>query len=128
DLIARLTSTEEGKRVLNEERSRYVNVAVSDAVKKLDVPERIVEYDGRLVQRIYPIYLDKVRPRHWLDYSANLYQPIKHFMGHTFDTLYFNIAVIWLMTAVLFITLYADLLKRIMKAFYGKDRRHKRKE
>ncbi|MFM8833406.1 MAG: hypothetical protein ACKOEV_07240, partial [Cytophagales bacterium] len=56
------------------------------------------------------------RPNHQLDFRENFYVPQKHFWGKKFDTLYFNIAVIWLMTVVLFVTLYFDLLKKLVHA------------
>ena len=93
-------------------RARYTNKAVSDAVRNTTSPDRILEYDGRLVQRIYPIYEDDHDPTDLLDFSADLFQPTKHFAGFTFDTLYFNLSVIWAMTIILYITLYFDVLKR----------------
>jgi hypothetical protein len=43
-------------------------------------------------------------------------------MGYYFDTLYFNIAVIWSMTVFLFVTLYLDGLKRLIKRLEGSRR------
>jgi hypothetical protein len=113
-LIDSLTNNEENTAKFELMRSRYMNKAVTDAVKNVTAPERIVEYDGKLVQKIYPIYEDEHRPAHRFDFSANLYQPTKHFLGFTFDTLYFNLAVIWSMALVLFVTLYFDVLRRFV--------------
>jgi hypothetical protein len=105
----------------------YVNKAVTDAVKNMTSVDRIVEYDGKLIQKIYPIYMDEHRPSHFFDFSANLYQPTKHFAGYHFDTLYFNIAVIWSMTVFLFITLYFDALKNLIKLLEG-NRKYKKRD
>jgi hypothetical protein len=113
-LIDSLTNNEENTAKFELMRSRYMNKAVTDAVKNVTAPERIVEYDGKLVQKIYPIYEDEHRPAHRFDFSANLYQPTKHFLGFAFDTLYFNLAVIWSMALVLFVTLYFDVLRRFV--------------
>jgi hypothetical protein len=126
-LIATLTTTPERAREFETMRLRYVNKAVSDAVKNIATSERIVEYDGRLIQKIYPIYEDDHQPAHWLDFSANLHQPSKYFLGRTFDTLYFNLAVIWSMTIVLFITLYYDVLKRFIRVLENR-RKYRRKD
>lgn len=115
-LVSSLTNTEERLAAFNEMRRRYVNEAVSDAVKNT-TNDFVVEYKGRLVQRIYPIYQDEHRPRHALDFSANLYQPTKHFLGRYYDTLYFNLCVIWFMTFCLFVTAYFDVFPRIIRAF-----------
>jgi hypothetical protein len=126
-MINALTSTPEGAARYNAMRNQYVNEAVSNAVKNTASADRIVEYEGRLIQKIFPIYMDEHRPIHLLDFSANLYQPTKHFGGHYFDTLYFNIAVIWFMTVTLFVTLYFDLLKRFIQLLEG-NRKYRRKD
>ena len=126
-LVATLTATPERSRAFETMKLAYVNKAVSDAVKNIATSERIVEYDGRLIQKIYPIYEDEHQPAHWLDFSANLHQPTKYFLGRTFDTLYFNLGVIWSMTIVLFITLYYDVLKRFIRLLEN-QRKYRRKD
>jgi ABC transport system ATP-binding/permease protein len=126
-LVEQLTSSPEQTQSYRLFHDQYVNEAVSDAVKNTKSPERIVEFDGQLVQKIYPIYMDQHRPTHLFDFSANLYQPTKHFLGFYFDTLYFNIAVIWSMTFVLFVTLYFDLLKKFIAVLEG-NRKYRRKD
>lgn len=124
--VAELTSTPERERAYETERLTYANDAVADAVLNVTAVERIIEYDGRLVQKIYPVYLDDHKPKHIFDFAANLYQPTKHFAGVNWNTLYFNIVVIWSMTFFLFVTLYFDVLKRIVGRLEG-SRRFKRK-
>jgi hypothetical protein len=126
-LLDSLTATPELREQFEKQRLTYANKAVTDAVKNVGTPERIVEYDGTLIQKIYPIYLDETKPSHWFDYSANLFQPVKYFAGYYIDTLYFNIAVIWSMTVTLFIALYFDVLKRIISLLTG-NRKYKRKD
>jgi hypothetical protein len=67
------------------------------------------------------------KPAHFFDFSANLYQPTKYFAGRDFFTLYFNVAVIWAMTIGLFITLYFDVLKRLIKRL-ERSRKYRVKE
>ncbi|MFO7257931.1 MAG: ATP-binding cassette domain-containing protein [Bacteroidota bacterium] len=116
-LVNALTNTEERLAEFQAMRRRYVNEAVSEAVKNTSVTDFVVEYNGRLVQRIYPIYQDEHRPSHALDFSANLYQPTKHFLGRYYDTLYFNLCAIWFMTFCLFVTVYFDVFPKIIRAF-----------
>jgi ABC-type multidrug transport system ATPase subunit len=125
--ISVLTATPEKAAHYEAMKGRYVNKAVTDAVKNVTTAERIVEWDGKLVQKIYPVYLDDHKPRFALDFSANLFQPTKHFAGRVIDTLIFNIAVIWSMTLFLFITLYFDVLKRFIR-FLESNRKYRRKE
>jgi ABC-type multidrug transport system ATPase subunit len=126
-LIASLTNTPDKSQEYEVSKARYVNKAVTDAVKNTGSPDRIVEYDGKLVQKIYPIYQDDHQPSNPLDFSANLYQPTKHLLGTEIDTLYFNLGVIWSMTLVLFLTLYFDALKGIIKVLEG-NRKYKRRD
>jgi len=126
-LVNSLTATAEHEAMYKSFHDRYVNGAVSDAVKNMTSSDRIVEYEGRLVQKIFPVYMDEHRPAHLFDISANLYQPTKHFLGYHIDTLYFNIGVIWSMTAFLFITLYFDLLKKLVAVLEG-NRKYRRKD
>lgn len=126
-IIDSLTATPEKARQFARDMERYQNKMVSSAVKNTGTADRIVEYDGRLIQKIYPIYFDDHKPAFGFDFSANLFQPTKHFFGSTFDTLYFNITIIWVMTVVLFVTLYFDLLKKFMNLFeYKKYRKRER--
>jgi ABC-type multidrug transport system ATPase subunit len=126
-VVDSLTGTPEKAADFEELRMSYVNKAVSDAVRNISSVDRIVEYDGRLIQKIYPIYNTEHKPRHYFDFSANLYQPTKHFAGSYIDTFTFNILMIWVMTVTLLITLYFDLLKRFVKML-DYNRRYKRKE
>jgi ABC transport system ATP-binding/permease protein len=126
ELIATLTSSPEMRAVFDGERLSYTNDAVTDAVLNVSTVDRIVEYEGELIQKIYPVYQDYHNPDNFFDFSANLYQPTKHFGGIYWNTLYFNIVVIWSMTLVLFVTLYFDILKRLVIRLEG-QRRFKRK-
>jgi ABC transport system ATP-binding/permease protein len=115
--VSVLTSTPERNAAYERMRANYQNKAVSAAVRNLTTPNRIVEYDGKLIQKIYSIYLDDHKPKHLLDFSAILFQPTKHFLGRSWDTYYFNICVIWAMTLFLYIILYFDLLRKFIALF-----------
>lgn len=126
-ITRRMTASPEDAEWFTTMKSKYVNEAVSNAVKNTSSADRIVEYDGKLIQKIFPIYIDEHRPLHYFDFSANMFQPTKHFAGAYFDTLYFNIAVIWSMTFFLFITLYFDVLKKFIQILEG-NRKYRRKD
>jgi ABC transport system ATP-binding/permease protein len=114
-VIHSLTDTPEKRESFEKLVSNYENQVVSDAVKNHSTSERIVEYGGMLHQKIYPIFNEQLRPKHFLDFSASLYQPVKYFAGKKHDTFGFNLAVIWSMTAFLFFTLYFNVLHKIVK-------------
>ncbi len=126
-LILQLTNTPEKLKAYEAMRTSFQNKSIFDAVKNTGTPNRIVEFDGRLWQGIFPIYQDEHKPKHFFDFSANLYQPTKHFMGKTFDTLLFNLAVIWAMTLVLFILLYFDALRHFI-SFMERKRKYRKRD
>jgi len=111
-LVASLTDTPEKLEVYNSTLMKYKNESVTQMVENSNSPVRILEWKGQLIQKIYPIYFEDHRPAHQLDFTANFYNPTKPFLGQSFDTLYFNISVIWFMSLLLYIALYFDLLKR----------------
>ncbi len=111
--INRSTSTAEKEREFEKERNAYQNEAITELVKNSDEFNRIIEKDGKLVQKIYPIYKDP-DPEHIVDFDAQFYMPAKHFLSRNIDTLYFNLGVIWSMTIVLAIALYFELLLKVI--------------
>lgn len=115
-MIAELTNTPEKLALYNEAKVRYLNEAVTNMVENTASAVRIVEWKGELLQKIYPIYCEDQRPASKIDFRAAFYSPVKSFMGSQFNTLYFNIAVIWIMTIFLFVALYFELLKKLVNS------------
>jgi ABC-type multidrug transport system ATPase subunit len=115
DLMKSFTDTPEKSEQFNRARMRYVNEKVKEMTENQLTPTRIVEWRGELVQKIYPVYNEDQRPRHYLDFRSNFYSPVKHFAGRDFDTLRFNLAVIWIMAAALYVALYFDWLAKGVK-------------
>jgi ABC-type multidrug transport system ATPase subunit/uncharacterized tellurite resistance protein B-like protein len=121
-LMEQLTDDEEKRAAFNHLRDKYQNEAITRMVENTLDPLRIVEWEGELVQKIYPIYFDDHRPDYWFDFRDNFYIPTKHLAGRKVDTLYFNVTVIWSMTVFLYIALYFEWLK---KAIHGVNMRRK---
>lgn len=112
-VINAMTSSSEKEKEFEELRQSYQNEAIMELVKNMAEVNRIIEKDGRLIQKFYPIYKDP-DPDHIVDFDAQFYMPAKHFLNQNIDTLYFNVGVIWSMTFVLAITLYYEILKKIV--------------
>lgn len=72
---------------------------------------KLVESNGRLIQKADPIYLD---PYDVGFFSAHFYAPRKRIFGEYISTFTGNVLVIWGMTLLLTISLYFDLLKRFL--------------
>jgi energy-coupling factor transporter ATP-binding protein EcfA2 len=107
------TDTPEKEAAFTAFRERYHNDAIADLVKNLSETHRIIEKDGKLVQKIYPIYKEP-DPDHSIDFNAQFYMPAKHILGRNVDTFLFNTGVIWSMSLVLALTLYFDILRRVV--------------
>jgi Skp family chaperone for outer membrane proteins len=112
-MVTRMTSSAEKEKEFEALRQSYQNEAITELVKNMAETNRIIEKDGRLVQKFYPVYKDP-EPDHIVDFDAQFYMPAKHFLNQNIDTFFFNIGVIWSMTMVLAIALYYEILKKIV--------------
>jgi ABC-type multidrug transport system ATPase subunit len=113
--INQLTNTAEKEKLFESFKRRYQNEAITELVRNTMETNRIIEKDGKLIQKIYPIYKDP-DPNHIVDFDAQFYMPAKHFLNKNIDTLYFNLGVIWSMTLVLALALYWEVLRKIIEA------------
>jgi hypothetical protein len=77
---------------------------------------KLLEYKGFLVQNYDPVYLDPVK-RGILAFRTHFFSPSKYFLGTLTDTFYFNIGLVLLSTVVLFLTLYYELLGKLVSLF-----------
>lgn len=100
-----------------EMKKRHTNDRLSNMVKNTNNKHRIIEDNNEFYQRINIIYMNP-DPKHTLDFNGPFYLSRKYFLGYYFDTLYFNIAIIWIMTFLLYITLYFEALRRIVNRKY----------
>jgi hypothetical protein len=99
---------------LNHEKDLYFNESLSDLVKNVNTKERLAIYDGRIIQQIDPVFQDP-KPQHMLDYRTGFFFPEKRFLGMQFSTFTFNSIAIWFMTGLLYVALYFELLRRLVK-------------
>ncbi|GAB1446009.1 ATP-binding cassette domain-containing protein [Flammeovirgaceae bacterium] len=125
-MIDSLTDTPEKLKAYNGAILKYQNESVTQMVENLNSPVRILEWNGELIQKIYPIYFNDHRPKNSFDFSANFYSPTKKFLGRYHDTFYFNISIIWFMSLVLYIILYFDMLKRGVESIGNRIKYRKR--
>ncbi len=106
-------------------KDQYFSESLSDLVKNITTKERLLEYEGKLIQQINPIYQSPT-PAHLLDYRTQFFFPEKNLLGATVSTYLFNLLVIWVMTLLLYLFLYFEVLRKGIEAF-GKVNIPKRK-
>jgi ABC-type multidrug transport system ATPase subunit/uncharacterized tellurite resistance protein B-like protein len=111
--IQSMTNTPEKEEAYEKFKERYHNESIAEFTKNIGEPHRLIEKDGKIIQKIYPIYKDP-DPEHFVDFDAQFYMPAKHFLNMNIDTLIFNMGVIWSMTVVLALALYVDLLRKLI--------------
>jgi len=106
-----LSDTPEKRELYMKLEDDYSNESLRDFVTNSNELEKIVEYEGHLVQKNFPIYLSPVH-KGFLD--AQFYAPTKKLFGKQITTLSANLIVIWGMTLLLAIMLFFNGLKMII--------------
>ncbi len=106
--------TEQKGDIFNLNKDNYYNQSISDIVKKVFEQHKIIQDKDNLIQQIDLIYLNPT-PSNFLDFRSHFFAPNKYFAGKYFDTYYFNIFVVWILTFVFYIFLYFDVFKKILE-------------
>jgi len=89
--------------------NKYHNESVADQVKKIYEKNKIVESDGRLYQQTDPVFLLPETTR------SHFYAPEKILFNQYFDTYWFNMTFIWIISLLLYAVLYFDLLRKLIE-------------
>jgi ABC-type multidrug transport system ATPase subunit len=99
---------------LDKLRDDYYNFKLEEIVKKYYERKKILFYKSTIVQNFDPIYLDPEKS--WfLGFRTHFYAPSKFIFGMKIDTFTFNIVLVLLSTAVLYLMLYYELLARAVR-------------
>jgi hypothetical protein len=91
------------------EKNNY-NKKLSDMVLDHNNLTFLVLKDDHYIRKYEPIYQIPTSPTG----RAHLYAPVKRLGNAQLDTLWFNVIFIWFTTMLLYITLYFDLLRKIL--------------
>jgi hypothetical protein len=110
NLIRTLQSTPEDENNFLELKRNYHNEKLTEFVENNNELVRIIEYKGRLYQKIDPIYLDPEYPF----IKAHFYAPRKMVFGKYYSTFWINTMVIWGFSLTLYLMLYFRALKRLL--------------
>ena len=93
-------------------KTTFNNHSLEDFVTNSNSLNFIAEDKTSLIQKSDPIYLDPYKHQYL---GAHFYAPSKNLFGLKLDTFHANLIVIWLMTILLTITLYFDVLRKIIE-------------
>ncbi|HEX2618243.1 MAG TPA: ABC transporter permease, partial [Flavobacteriales bacterium] len=114
--IAAMTATPELRQQYFALLDANRNESLSDHVTNKNDVNVIVEADGELVQKSDPIY---VEPREGGFFGAHFYAPVKSVLGQRLPTLWANMILLWGMTALLAVALYADVFPTVVRRLGG---------
>ena len=95
----------------NQLKAKNTNNSLNDLVTKRNDFPKIIEVDNKLIQRENPIFNDSD------NFRSHFYAPQKFLFGRYWDTFWYNITVLWIMSALLGITLYFDVFANIIGYF-----------
>ena len=113
---------------LGEIKNTHYNESLADLVRNQSSKERIREFQGRLLQNVDPVFNLPKESSNKINYRTHFFAPVKHLYGNTFDTYWFNLSVIWAMTLIMYLTLYFELLKKIIESMEKIGGKFQRKE
>lgn len=108
-LLISLNQTKADKERFNQMKNDYTNEALETMVTNKNDLDKIIEWHGELIQRADPIYKD---PQ---GFRAHFLAPSKKLFGNYITTFSANLMVIWGFSIGLAITLYYDLLRKILE-------------
>jgi hypothetical protein len=112
----RMAYFEKRGHLVNDEKNLYHNESLSDMVKNVNAKERLLEYNGKLVQQINPIFQDP-QPTGIFDYRTAFFVPEKNFFGIALSTFVFDLIVVWAMALICYVALYFEWLRRGVEFF-----------
>ncbi len=99
---------------LRELERKYYNYKLEEVVTKYYEPDKILVYKNSVIQNTDPVYLD---PESTVNHGirSHFFSPSKYFMGKKYDTFPFNIVVVLTFSLILYLTLYFNLPRRLIK-------------
>lgn len=110
NLAVELNKDKAAKQLFIEHKNKYTNDALANFVRDKNGLHKIIELNGKLIQKADPIYLTPKTMR------SHFYAPEKLMFGKYIDTYWFNIIVIWFMSCILGITLYFNLFRKVVRS------------
>jgi ABC transport system ATP-binding/permease protein len=105
-------------------RQRYYNKKLADLVLNRNELYKVYQTETSLVQKKDPIFMEPTSRFG----RSHFYSPVKIIMGVKIDTLWFNLIMMWFAIATLYLALFADLLRVILKYFQQLNLKEKLKE
>jgi hypothetical protein len=97
----------------------YKNKALVNFVLNEDYPIKYVEKSNRIIQKFEPGFM----PPSAKNGRAHFCAPFKIVGNSRIDTFWFNLVVIWMLSLLLYIALYFNILRKIVSGFGDTNKR-----
>ena len=95
-------------------KNNYYNRSLEELVLgRTTIIEKTLETNKKIIQKFEPAYIKPISKYG----RAQFYAPYKQIGNIKIDTFWFNLLILWLETLILYITLYYNLLQKIVKYF-----------
>lgn len=104
-------------------RHNFHNEKLEDIVTNAYEKNKILRSEDGLIRQYRPIYYKPIYMG-GIGFRSHFYAPQKVLFGHYFYTFWFNVIVIWIMSALLYIPLYYDHLRKLID-FFGNFEKNK---
>ncbi len=111
DSLVKAIQKKMGEAEFQKLKDRNYNESLVNMVLNRLNTNKIYESDNKLIQKADPVFM---KPGSKCG-RAHFYAPYKMLGNMKIDTLLFNVIAIWIMTIVLFVTLYLNALKRFIE-------------
>jgi ABC-type multidrug transport system ATPase subunit len=113
DSVSSALESKIGKPELVNLQNSYSNKQLEDVVLDRLNTKQFVETDLRIIQKADPAYMNPLSKTG----RAHFYAPYKQVGNFKIDTFWFNLLVLWIVTSVLYGTLYYNLLQKLINVF-----------
>jgi ABC-type multidrug transport system ATPase subunit len=110
DVIVESLVQSMGRERLLKLREENHNENIADFVLNRNYVEKVYETDDRIIQKADPVYM---APESKFGRS-HFYAPYKRLGKLKIDTMWFNIISLWIISGIMFITLYYNLLRKLI--------------
>ena len=99
-----------GRKAYLKLKDDYANNRLREIMLDEFNTEKSIETSHKIIQKYEPVYMKPVS-----DYGrAHFYAPYKKLGNNVIGTLWFNITVLWLVSLILYLTLYFKVLKKVV--------------
>lgn len=109
-------NTNDGRKKMQNDRSKYHNKSIDDLVKNQFYPKPFLVVDCQYIQKIDPIfhisssYIGR----------SHFFAPYKRIGNYLFETYWFNFLALWIMIFGLYFILILDIIPYIFIKFFNK--------